>query len=683
MRRGATHLARDARRRATFRRRRALCALVVALGGTVIGVAASSGTTGRRSGRASLSSVPASSRLGGSAASRPVAVEAGELPWKLAAPISREVVLPGSTATTLLVAGGLDGSGNSDAGTYALDTTTGHLSPIGTLATATHDAAGVVIGGRDLVLGGGTVAPSATSQRFSPDGASLSSGTLPSARADAVGETIGSTAYVAGGYDGPSFDATVLATTNGLVFTNVANLPVPVRYPAAATLGGEIYLFGGQARDGRPVRAVQVVDPRTRSAKVIGELPIPLSGAVAANIGGTIYIAGGDSAVGAAAPHPVASIFAFDAASTTFLRAGTLPIAVSNGAGTVLGARLWIIGGEVSGGTPTAAVQMLEPNRAFGLAGDPGAGSPFFGDQLLVADRGNDRLMLLNDANEITWTYPSAGKPAPPGGFYFPDDAFFIRHGTAIISNQEENETLVEIAFPSGRTLWQYGHPRTAGSAPGYLHNPDDAYLLRNGDITVADPVNCRMLILDPKTKSVLHQIGTTGSCTHNPPTALGSPNGDTPLADGNILVSEINGNWVDEYTPAAQMVWQCQLPSVGYVSDPQQIGPDRYLVAGYENPGSFVEFNRQCDVLYRYGPTSGSGELNKPSLVEQLPSGVLMANDDYNNRIVAIDPGTGALVWQYGIDGHAGSTPGLLNTPDGFDLLGAGGSTPTHPTTG
>ncbi len=95
------------------------------------------------------------------------------------------------------------------------------------------------------------------------------------------------------------------------------------------------------------------------------------------------------------------------------------------------------------------------------------------------------------------------------------------------------------------------------------------------------------------------------------------------------------------------------------------------------------MEFNRQGRILYRYGPTSGPGELNHPSLVEQLPSGVLMANDDYNHRMVAVDPATGALVWQYGKSGVPGTAPGLLNTPDGFDLLGPHGTFPTHPATG
>ena len=61
----------------------------------------------------------------------------------------------------------------------------------------------------------------------------------------------------------------------------------------------------------------------------------------------------------------------------------------------------------------------------------------------------------------------------------------------------------------------------------------------------------------------------------------------------------------------------------------------------------------------------------------------MFMLNDDYNDRMVAIDPSTGALVWKYGETGVAGTAPGLLNTPDGFDILGPGGATPTHPSTG
>jgi outer membrane protein assembly factor BamB len=606
---------------------------------------------------------------------RPAAAESGLLPWRLDAPVSRELVLPRSGTRGLVVLGGLTAGGSSTDAVETLDTRTGAQLPHGTLLQSTHDAAGAALGKRLLVIGGGTAAPARCTQ-IEAGGRTIQGGALATARADAAAVTVDGTLYVVGGYDGSAMAREVVATRDGRRYRSVTALPIPVRYPAVAALGSRIYVFGGLGANGRPSAATQVVDLHRRTARVVGHLPVPLSGAAAGVLGGTIYLAGGRTARGA-----TKAIVAFEPRAASFVRAGKLRVATANAGAAVSGGRLWIVGGESSSAHPIADVQMVVPNAGFGRAGEAGAGSPFFGDQLLVADRGNDRLLLLDDTGKIVWRYPSPGRPAPSGGFYFPDDAFFVNRGKAIISNQEDNDTIVEIAFPSGRILFRYGHPHTPGAARGYLNTPDDTYLLRNGEISVADAKNCRVLILNPRTRRVLHQIGTPGRCAHDPPAALGSPNGDTPLQDGNLLVSEIAGSWIDELTPSGRTVWAAHL-AIGYPSDPQQLGPDRYLVADYEDPGAIVEFDRRGRIEYRYQPTSAPARLDHPSLVERLPSGVFMVNDDYNNRMVAIDPATRALVWQFGVDGHAGTRPGLLNTPDGFDLLAPDGTTPTHPTT-
>ncbi|HET9059190.1 MAG TPA: hypothetical protein VFN61_04660 [Acidimicrobiales bacterium] len=648
-------------------------------GGAAKGTPKGSGGTGAngRTGR--------SSGTGGRAPSTGgiPAVEAGVVDWQLQAPISREAVLPGAAGSVLL-AGGLAG-GASQSAVFTLSLTNGALQAVGQLPAAAHDVAAAQLGSRGFVFGGGAATPASYSQVVTGSGAGASAGTLPAARADAAAVAIGGTAYIVGGYDGSQMDAAVLATTDGASFTTVAQLPVPVRYPAVAALGTKIYVFGGQDANGAPTDSVQVVDPATHQATVVGHLPVALSAATAATIGGYIYLAGGDTPLPQAttgAAQASGAIYAYDPATGRFLVAGSLRVPVANAGATVTGGRLWLVGGETAPGSATADVQVLTPNRHFGIAGQPGAGSPYYGDKLLIADRGNDRLLLLDDTGKILWTYPNAKAPPPPGGFYFPDDAFFIRHGTAIISNQEENETLVEIGYPSGKVLWQYGHPRVAGAAPGYLNNPDDAYLLQNGHIVVADPKNCRVLIINPATKQVLTQVGTNGVCMHNPPTYLGSPNGDTPLANGDLLVSEINGSWIDEMTQQGKLVWTTHIP-IGYPSDPQTAGPGRYLVADYENPGSFLFFDQSGQVLYKFGAASGPGYLNQPSLAELLPSGVVMLNDDYNDRMVAVDPATSSVVWQYGQSGVPGTAPGYLNTPDGFDVLAPGGGFPTHPITG
>ena len=540
------------------------------------------------------------------------------MPWHLAAPISHEMAVTGP-GSRLIVMGGLTAGGASVKGVFAFRPVTGTVRYLGALNAPVHDAAAAVVGRQALIFGGGSSASIASVQRFALPGprgharpaAATAAGSMPAPRSDVAAVTIGRTAYLVGGHDGFRPDAAVLATTNGHTFTTVAALPVPVRYPAVAALGGKVFVFGGQAltgpRVGAAVDVIQVVDPARHSAAVIGHLPEPLTGAIAVTVGGELFVAGGQSP-GAQPPAPgvgmtqlgrgetsaavtgsssatgtVSAIWAFDPAAKRLLPAGHLQVPVSYAAATVAGGTAWIVGGE-SNGTLVAAVQMLRPDRAFGTAAAPGAGSPFFGAKLLIADRGNNRLLLLDPSLHVVWKYPSAATPRDPLGFYFPDDAFFANHGTAIISNQEQNQTIIKIAYPSGKVVWSYGHPGRPGTAPGYLHEPDDAYLLKNGRISVADADNCRVLVINPN-GSVAHQIGTTGVCVHHPPASIGSPNGATPLADGNLLISEINGSWVSEYTTTGKLVWTTRLP-ISYPSDPQQLGPDRYLIADYASPG-------------------------------------------------------------------------------------------------
>ncbi|MGH9007786.1 MAG: hypothetical protein ACRDV6_08765, partial [Acidimicrobiales bacterium] len=209
------------------------------------------------------------------------------------------MVLPAAHGQLDLL-GGLTSGGTSANGIFTLDPATGAIAAIGTLPAAVHDAAGAVIRGSDVVFGGGSPATVATVESFSPTGgarAASVTGTLPAPRSDSATVSIGHTTYVVGGYDGANPDGTVLATTDGRTFTPVARLPVPVRYPAVATTGGKIYVFGGQAvgRSAAAVDKIQMVDPSAHRAVVAGHLPEPLQAAVAMDLGGVVYVAGGAS----------------------------------------------------------------------------------------------------------------------------------------------------------------------------------------------------------------------------------------------------------------------------------------------------------------------------------------------------------------------------------------------------
>ncbi len=644
-----------------------------------------------------------------SSATAPSSIEAGVEPWSLSAPVSREAVVANGAGLTIL--GGLTPQGSSLADVSTVDLGTGAIDVAGRLANVVHDAAAATIGSRTVVFGGGspsTVAgiQSITSPTIAPTGNSTGSitGSLPQPRSDLAVATVSAksrghvmtTAYIVGGYDGTNYLPSVLATVDGRHFFSAGTLPVPVRYPAVVALGGKIYAFGGEtASSGSTTTAtddIQMIDPKTHEATIVGHMPRSMYGAAAFVIRGTMYVAGGQVPQGPTQTE----IEAYVPRTHQMLNAGLLPQAVAFGGYTTVdsgGSSIgYVVGGEVAdqSGTEAAGVASgllqsvisLRPSPYGGAAGSASAGSPYSGT-LLIADRGNDRLIALNAARQLTWTYPSASMPPPPGGFYFPDDAFFFNKGTGIISNQEDNHTIVEIAYPSGKLLWQYGHPGVPGAQPGYLDQPDDAYLLKSGIVTVADASNNRILFISPA-KTVIGTIGN-GVDTHNPPTSIAYPNGDTPLTDGNVLVSEINGSWIDEYTQQGRLVWTVQMSSVNYPSDPQQLGPNLYLMTDYDPPaeGRVLEFDRQGHVSWRYAATTGDAMLKKPSLAERLPDGLLMVNDDYRDRVVVIDPTINSIVWQYGLTDTPGTSPGRISIPDGFDLLNANGTTPTHPQTG
>jgi outer membrane protein assembly factor BamB len=286
---------------------------------------------------------------------------------------------------------------------------------------------------------------------------------------------------------------------------------------------------------------------------------------------------------------------------------------------------------------------------------------------LLIADRGNNRILLVDNRKRILWRYPAPGhRPSYP--FHFDDDAFFGPKLRKIISNQEDQQTIQIVSFPAGRVLWHYGQPNVRGSAAGYLNTPDDAYLLPHGVVTVADAYNCRILYIS-RTKRIIRQLGTAGVCRHDPPHTLTAVNGGTPLPGGGILVSEISGSWIDAFNRRGRLLWSLQAP-VSYPSDPQWLGHGKIMLADYARPGHVLILTRTGRVLWRYGPPSGPGMLDHPSLALPLGHGLIAVNDDYRHRVVLLSVHRHRIVWQYGHTDQPGRKPGYLNIPDGLDLL-------------
>lgn len=305
--------------------------------------------------------------------------------------------------------------------------------------------------------------------------------------------------------------------------------------------------------------------------------------------------------------------------------------------------------------------------------------NPYLPGDILIADRGNNRLLLVNPQKQIVWQYPKPGeKPNFP--FVGPDDAFFTSNYSEIITNEEDSNTIAILNTKTRKIVWTYGHFPTAGDAVGYLHTPDDAFFYpgkNGGVVTVADIYNQRILFISRKTKQIIKQYGQNRVSYHNPPATYSAPNGDFPGPNGGMLVTEINGSYVDLLTAQGKLVYTLHVPfphvNAPYPSDANFTPHGNIIVASYSNPGEIVKLSPTGKILWDYFFPSGQQSLDNPSLAYELKNGMVVVNDDDHNRVIVIDPKTNKIVWQYGHTGVIGSAYGYLNDPDGTDFLPAG----------
>ncbi len=296
------------------------------------------------------------------------------------------------------------------------------------------------------------------------------------------------------------------------------------------------------------------------------------------------------------------------------------------------------------------------------VAAQPKDTSALGGYDVLIADRGNNRLIEVTPNKQIIWEYQFKG--LPPG--YGADDAFFTDGGKTVIVSLENYQITEQIDYQTKKIIWQYGRPGIHGSGSGYLYHPDDAYKLPNGDVTVADIQNCRVIEVSPQ-KKVVRQYGLVRQCSSKTG-YLDAPNGDTPLPNGDTLISTILDHSVLELDPQWNPIFSMSLP-LTYPSDPQMTRAGNILVAEYRNPGRIIEISKQGQVVWEYDGENGV-LLNKPSLAIELPNGNILANDDFNHRVIVIDKQTKKIIWQYGVTGKPGAGATQLNTPDGLDII-------------
>jgi len=286
---------------------------------------------------------------------------------------------------------------------------------------------------------------------------------------------------------------------------------------------------------------------------------------------------------------------------------------------------------------------------------------------IVIADRRNNRLLEVTPDKRIVWAFDSPNLKVYRGN----EDVNFALDGRTLWVSEEDNYDIHGIDYEKRQLIWTYGVPDVKGSKPGYLNYPDDAHLLADGKVMTADIRNCRILFVDRESLKIAAQWGRPGQCKHDPPRTLDYPNGATPMANGDILVTEIRGPWISRITREGKVLWSVQAPKVRYPSDAFPTWDGRQvIVADFMKPGRVIIFDPATrKIAWEYEVKQGEGMLDHPSLARELPTGDVLVTDDLRHRVIVIDRATKAIIWQYGVTDQASNEPGYLHYPDGLDL--------------
>jgi hypothetical protein len=349
------------------------------------------------------------------------------------------------------------------------------------------------------------------------------------------------------------------------------------------------------------------------------------------------------------------------------LLAGAAPAARAADAPKPAGKHMEVTPEEIGAGIVSSGTVLPEPPPATGTRASPvtswGKPLPW---PIIIADRRNNRLIEVAPDKRIIWEFPSPNLSVYRGN----DDVYFSPDGKTVVVNEEDNYDFHFVDYAKRALARTFGVSDFRGNSGPYLNYPDDARMMNDGRLVVADIRSCRIVILNPETAQPDTQWGRPGACRHDPPNAFGFPNGAEPLENNDILVTEIPDAWVTYMRRDGTVAWSVKAPDIRYASDAMLTHDGQLIISDYVKPGGIVIFDRNTRrVSWEYRVASGDGMLDHPSLAEELPTGDILLNDDHRHRVLVIDRQSKQIIWQYGETDKTGHAPGYLWNPDGLDL--------------
>jgi N-acetylneuraminic acid mutarotase len=154
---------------------------------------------------------------------------------------------------------------------------------------------------------------------------------------------------------------TLLAQAPGRWITNkFAPLPTPAEEYTAVTANNRLYLIGGN-RGGSPQWPRVVLEYDLTADKWTAKKQVPFSGdhMAAASAGGKVYVFGGQAEAGI--KQPLNTAWEYDPATDNWRSLAPMPAGRTAAAAVEAGGRIYVIGGNVAGGLTVGTNEVYDP----------------------------------------------------------------------------------------------------------------------------------------------------------------------------------------------------------------------------------------------------------------------------------------------------------------------------------
>jgi PQQ-like domain len=299
---------------------------------------------------------------------------------------------------------------------------------------------------------------------------------------------------------------------------------------------------------------------------------------------------------------------------------------------------------------------------------------------VLISDQFNNRVIEVDPAGAIVWTFGDGTSIPGPTSVVAPNDAERLPNGQTLISGTGappgteptcpsdgggclDNRVLIVSA--DGGIVWQYGDD-------GGLNTPVASVYLPSGNVLITDQGNQRVIEVTPQ-KTIAWQYMPL---TADGGPAFNSPNSAERLANGNTLITDENNNRVIEVTGDGGIAWQYPTDDAGLLSGAafaSRLDNGDTLITSANN-ATILEVDATGKLVWAYYTASrsllatapvvdGGNPAPLPTRAVRLANGHTLISDQFNNQVIEIDS-AGNLISQFGQLNVAGNGPGQLNAP-------------------